>query len=996
MRSHYLRFLKGIKDGFLGHRWQLKMNNYYNAQSFRERGHERELPSEFIIRRIIYTRMLLTVDAGGPLEVFYIMRKAPVSWGPILLLGSIKDSSELYSRVTEHEEALLEAYRVSKGGNTSSIDHIVTQLKQMGFLQERHSLQQRANTVDSYATNSESLPFDVIAPASLDDLSSGQHVLHEAYQVLQQKQRPPPKGGYPFSKNDHVTTKMGRMPPSPCKCCGSSNHWDKECPDYNTLMERVWRSANVVEIWLDDGPEKAYASAYSILLNKKLSNHTTFQLEEPESNTHQGFKQALISSQSSAEKASKSSVAEAYNASRRTTIEEVIDEDWIAHLSKPKSPKHLLEIVDEFTLPESADSEKIEPNFRSPPHHSESVEPPTSSLQNEDVTTKEASSSSTTTGPPSKDARIKLKRRRFTPAGSSAVGVSVVAVQGWVGSMRNDQTDLQLDSCADVTLISQEYLESLEDRPQCQKGLKMDLWQLTDKDAKIQGYVRIPIFMESAEGVILKTEAEAYVVPNMTIPILLGEDYHLNYELTVAHRIDFKTVVNFSGVPHSVPARGVSHTGDFGRMRQSASAVASFIKSKLHKRKKAKKARDKKKFRVEQRTIRASEDCRLRPDECRRIRVDGHFNEDRTWLVEKNLLASANDSTFIVPNILISASNPWIPVSNPSPHPRMIRKGDVLGYLVDPQEFFDSPNSKEEFEKLARSAQAIAAIIAISEKSQGEVPLQTSPAEDDKAPEDQTDKVRDEEEESFGPKTAELPDLMTYPSEKMEEFLDVGSLPEHLRERAWEMLKRRQRAFGFDSRLGHHPSKVHIRTVDGQVPIAVPMYGASPAKRAIIDKQLNKWFEQDVIEPSKSPWSAPVVIAYRNGKPRFCVNYRKLNAATTPDEFPIPRQSEILSSLSGAQVLSSLDALSGFTQLEMHEDDVEKTAFRTHRGLFQFKRMPFSLQNGPSIFQQVMQGILAPYLWIFCLVYIDDIVIYPKTYEDHMDHLDKVLVRIRI
>lgn len=118
-----------------------------------------------------------------------------------------------------------------------------------------------------------------------------------------------------------------------------------------------------------------------------------------------------------------------------------------------------------------------------------------------------------------------------------------------------------------------------------------------------------------------------------------------------------------------------------------------------------------------------------------------------------------------------------------------------------------------------------------------------------------------------------------------------------------------------------------------------------------MDEQLDKWFEQDVIEPSKSPWSAPIVIAYQNGKPRFCVDYRKLNAATTPDEFPIPRQSEILSSLSGAQVLSSLNALSGFTQLEMHEDDVEKTTFRTHRGLFQFKRMPFSLRNGPSIFQ---------------------------------------------
>ena len=73
MRTHYLRFLKGIKDGFLGSRWQLKMNNYYNAQTFRERGHEREMPTEFIVRRIVYTRMLLSVDPRGPLEVFYIM-----------------------------------------------------------------------------------------------------------------------------------------------------------------------------------------------------------------------------------------------------------------------------------------------------------------------------------------------------------------------------------------------------------------------------------------------------------------------------------------------------------------------------------------------------------------------------------------------------------------------------------------------------------------------------------------------------------------------------------------------------------------------------------------------------------------------------------------------------------------------------------------------------------------------------------------------------------
>ena len=185
--------------------------------------------------------------------------------------------------------------------------------------------------------------------------------------------------------------------------------------------------------------------------------------------------------------------------------------------------------------------------------------------------------------------------------------------------------------------------------------------------------------------------------------------------------------------------------------------------------------------------------------------------------------------------------------------------------------------------------------------------------------------------DKYGPKMAAMPDLTFYPSSKLEELIDVGNLPEHLKARAWEMLHRREKAFGFDGCLGHLDAKVHIRTVDGQVPISAPMYGASPEKHKIIEAQLDKWFEQGVIEPSKSPWSAPVVIAYHHGKPHFCMDYRKLNAATTPDEFPIPHQAEILQSLSGAQVLSSLDALLGFTQLELDHNDVEKITFHTQR-----------------------------------------------------------------
>src|ERR1700736_2839449 len=110
-------------------------------------------------------------------------------------------------------------------------------------------------------------------------------------------------------------------------------------------------------------------------------------------------------------------------------------------------------------------------------------------------------------------------------------------------------------------------------------------------------------------------------------------------------------------------------------------------------------------------------------------------------------------------------------------------------------------------------------------------------------------------------------DPAIYPSSEMEELLDVGDLPNHLHDKAWAMLHRNIAVFSYDRRLGQHPAKVHIRMVDGQVQIVVPMYGTSPVKHEVIKTKIKVWFEQEVIEKSISPWSALVVIAYRNGKP---------------------------------------------------------------------------------------------------------------------------------
>src|SRR5260370_33706545 len=197
---------------------------------------------------------------------------------------------------------------------------------------------------------------------------------------------------------------------------------------------------------------------------------------------------------------------------------------------------------------------------------------------------------------------------------------------------------------------------------------------------------------------------------------------------------------------------------------------------------------------------------------------------------------------------------------------------------------------------------------------------------------------QDGENELLGPKMAKVPKLETLPSSDLASFLDISSeAPPEIQSRIKELIKHHKDAFGFDNRLGNLLVEVQIDTIPGAHPISLPMYGASSQKRGVIDTQIDKWLEQEVIKPLKSPCAVPVIIIYCNGKPWFCMDYRKLNLITIPDEFPIPQQMEILQALSGAQVLSTLDTLAGFNQLSIASEDQEKTGFRSHWGLHQFK-----------------------------------------------------------
>jgi hypothetical protein len=144
------------------------------------------------------------------------------------------------------------------------------------------------------------------------------------------------------------------------------------------------------------------------------------------------------------------------------------------------------------------------------------------------------------------------------------------------------------------------------------------------------------------------------------------------------------------------------------------------------------------------------------------------------------------------------------------------------------------------------------------------------------------------------------------------------------------------------------------------------------------------------------PWAAPIVLVRKkDGSTRFCVDYRKLNNVTRKDSYPLPRIDDTLEALSGATWFSSLDLKSGYWQVGVHPEDREKTAFTTGRGLWQFRVMPFGLCNAPATFERLMERVLAGLPLSVCLVYLDDNLIPARSFDDQIQNLRSVFIRLR-
>ena len=187
----------------------------------------------------------------------------------------------------------------------------------------------------------------------------------------------------------------------------------------------------------------------------------------------------------------------------------------------------------------------------------------------------------------------------------------------------------------------------------------------------------------------------------------------------------------------------------------------------------------------------------------------------------------------------------------------------------------------------------------------------------------------------------------------------------------------------------------HIELQPGSRPKAKPPYRLSKLEEEECLRQLKQYLDMQHIQASKSPFGAPVLFSRKkDGGLRFCVDYRALNDDTIKDRFPLPRIDDLLDRLQGATVFSKLDLAQGYHQVRIAPEDVHKTAFTTKFGHFEFKVMPFGLCNGPATFQRLMNQTLSPHVGRFCMVYLDDIIVYSQDVESHKIHLAEVLSKL--
>ena len=194
----------------------------------------------------------------------------------------------------------------------------------------------------------------------------------------------------------------------------------------------------------------------------------------------------------------------------------------------------------------------------------------------------------------------------------------------------------------------------------------------------------------------------------------------------------------------------------------------------------------------------------------------------------------------------------------------------------------------------------------------------------------------------------------------------------------------------------HREVEFSIDLVPGTGPVSMAPYRMALVELVELKKQIEELMAKQFIQPNTSPWGAPVLLVKKkDGSLRLCVDYKQLNKMTIKNKYSLPRKDDLMDQLHGSSVFLKIDLRSGYHQILVKADDVQKTAFRSRYGHYEYVVMPFSVTNASAVFMDYMNRIFRPFLDKFVVVFIDDILIYSRTQEEHAEHLRLVLGVLR-
>ncbi|KAI0040531.1 hypothetical protein FA95DRAFT_1502715, partial [Auriscalpium vulgare] len=526
------------------------------------------------------------------------MRNAPIGWATVLRIEDIHSLSELL-RVVRAKSTELVGKEPARGARPF-----------FGRSTQSDARHARAGDallvdydVDEHADPAHAQPpqFDPRPAAYAVNANRSAHP-----QGPRRGARDPPPGGYLFPKADYKVS--SEAPPSPCKVCGSAKHWDKECPHWAAWSPR--RDVNAITVEHDTDPQQdiEYHEAFiAYVMRSPMSNITPVSALWCEA----------LSAQATALRID--ATARAARPPRPWFVE--IPEEIEQRTALPASSEHILEHVD------------TGPTLAAAPPPSAAPPPP---------------------------AVIPIKPSRRPAPGHSAVGIAALSFPGFIGAPDGPSIKFRADSGADLSLISAEYLAGLPvpHRPRVRQGLKMELYQLTS-GAPLAGYVSLPVLVQSREGPLLQFTAECYVVPGMTVPVLLGEDFHVTYELGVQRRVQGGSIIQVGDHPHSIAASSSKLPGSPIRLIKNAA----------------------------QPIARAAADVRIAPFSNRQVPLRFLSATPAEWYLEKTVLGQTDGSFLVTTPTLLTAEHPTVSVSNPSAHPRIVRAGETIGRLRAASQF---------------------------------------------------------------------------------------------------------------------------------------------------------------------------------------------------------------------------------------------------------------------------------------------------------------------